>query len=364
MMIEAYLNYLPHGVKALKNRTRIRFHLATQEIMGRIILLEGGELSGGDSGYVQIRLEKPNIARRGDHFVIRSYSPLMTIGGGTVLAPYARKRTTIDSRGRGHLETLRSASTKEIVESLVLECGMLGYPANRLPVDTGVSPAQIGEAMNEISRKDGEIVEIKGELFHRSIFEQMGDKLIESLEAYHKQNPLQQGLKREELRHRVDGIFSLNLMDGVLNCLLDEGKVRVSGGEVKLSSHEIVFRDGVDTLVEEILSILSSEPLSPPDLAKIASQLNIDKGEVLELLSALQNMGKVVKVDESIWLESESVQFARQTIETFLKEREKATASEIRALLNVSRKYVIPILEYMDRIGLTYRKGDFRYLVK
>jgi len=361
MMIEAHLSYLPRGAKTLKNRTRVRFHLATQEVMGRVILLEGRELSGGESGYVQIRLEKPIVTRRGDHFVIRSYSPLTTIGGGTVLIPYARKRTTVDSWELRHLKTLHAAKMEEIVESLVRDRGAQGYPVKLLPVDSGISPKLIHESTGEIYRS-GEIVDLKGKLFHRTVFDDMCGRVIKGLELYHKQNPLQEGVKREELKHRIKGLFSDDLLDGALSRLIDEGRVKMSGGGVKLSSHKIVFSDGMDALADEILTLLSGDPLSPPDLGKMTSELGEERGRVLELLNALQRTDRVVKVDENIWLVTEGIQRAREMVEEHLKAKGKATASEIRELLNISRKYAIPILEHLDRIGVTYRKGDFRYL--
>ncbi len=362
MIIEAHLNYLKSGAKSLKNRTRVRFHLATQEVMGRVVVLEGSELAGGESGYVQVRLEKPIVARRGDHFVIRSYSPLMTIGGGIILVPYARKKTTVNPEELHHLEILHKAGVEETVESLIMDRGALGYTSSLLPVDSGIAPGQINAARDEICRR-GDVIDLKGELFHRTVFENMYDRVIIALGLYHKQNPLQQGVKREELRHRIKGVFSSNLLDGVMNRLIDEGKVEVLGGEVKLSTHKIVFSNDVDTLADEILALLSKELLSPPDLGGIASSLGEERGRIVELLSALKKIGKVVKVEENIWLLTEGVQLAREMVEKYLKDKERATASEIRGLLNVSRKYAIPILEHLDSLGVTYRKGDFRYLV-
>jgi selenocysteine-specific elongation factor len=186
--------------------------------------------------------------------------------------------------------------------------------------------------------------------------------VLEELEIYHNENPLQQGVRRDELRHRIRAVFSITLLEGVLSRLMEHGKIELAGGEVKLASHEIVFSGGTDALADEILSILSGEPLSPPDLGKLSTQLDSGKGKILELLSALQKKGDVVKIDENIWMVSEGARIAREKVEGFLREREKATASELRELLNVSRKYAIPILEYLDRVGVTYRKGDYRYL--
>ncbi len=361
MMIEGYIHYLPHGTKPLKNRTRVRFHLATQEVMARVVLLEGSDLSEGDRAFVQVRLEGPVVARYGDHFVIRSYSPLTTIGGGIILMPYAKKRTRVGARDKRHLESLRDGSEDEIVEAIVRDLGLGGYPMNRLPVDSGVGPRKVGEILKELEQR-GDIIDLKGELYHRSVFEDLSARVLQELEIYHNENPLQQGVRRDELRHRIRAVFSITLLEGVLSRLMEQGKVELAGGEVKLASHEIVFSGGTDALADEILSILSGEPLSPPDLGKLAAQLDSGKGKILELLSALQKKGDVVKIDENIWMISEGARIAREKVEGFLREREMATASELRELLNISRKYAIPILEYLDRVGVTYRKGDYRYL--
>ncbi len=361
MMFEGYIHYLPHGTKPLKNRTRVRFHLATQEVMGRVVLLEGSELSEGDRAFVQVRLEGPVVTRRGDHFVMRSYSPLTTIGGGIVLVPYAKKRTKVGSEQRQHLECLRDGSEHEIVEAIIKDQGLGGYPAKRLPVDVGSRPKVVDEILEELQQR-GDIIDLKGELYHSSVFEELSARVLEELEFYHNENPLQQGVRRDELRHRIRGVFSITLLEGVLSRLMEQGKIELAGGEVKLVSHEIVFSGGTDTLADEILFVLSGEPLSPPDLGKLSAQLDSGKGKILELLSALQKKGEVVKIDENIWMVSAGVKIAHEKVEEFLREREKATASELRELLNVSRKYAIPILEYLDRIGVTYRKGDYRYL--
>jgi selenocysteine-specific elongation factor len=361
MMIDAFLSHLSHGSKHLRNRTRIRFHLATQEVMGRVVLLEGRELGGGESGFVQLRLEKPVIARRGDRFVIRSYSPLTTIGGGVVLVPNARKRTSLDSREGRHLQALRGGSVKEMIESSVITADLFGLPKNRLPVDLGLGLGVIDPVLKGMIG-DGEVIELKEFLFHRSVFDRMSGNVMKGLEAYHREYPLHEGVKREELRHRIGSAFSADLLDGVLNELIKRGRIQVSGGEVRLSSHQIVFGEGVDALAEEILSLLAAEPLAPPDVSKIASALGAQRGRVVELLSALQRTGKVIKLDDSLWLAAEGIRIARERIVGYLTENEKGTASEFRGVLNVSRKFAIPILEYMDRSGVTYRKGDHRYL--
>ncbi len=361
MMIEASLKHLSDAPRPLKNRARIRFHLATQEVMGRVVLLEGTEMAAGESGFVQIRLERPVIARKGDRFVIRSYSPLATIGGGTILVTYPRKRNSIDPAERRHLESLRAEPVERIVESLVRYHGMSGYPSELLPIDAGGSPAVVFGALKEF-RGRGEILEIKGDLFHREALTKMHGMVLEGLERYHRENPLQQGVNREELRHRVKGLYSVKLLEDMLDRLMAEGKIELSGGEVRLSSHEIVFQDGAGSLADSILSMLKEDPLSPPDIGKISSEVGIDRRKCLELLSALQKTGKVVKVEENIWIVSEGIELARERVSDFIQQRGKATASELREHLGVSRKYAIPILEHMDRIRVTYRKGDFRFL--
>ncbi len=360
MMVDAYLDYLPTAAGPLKNRTRIRFHLATQEVMGRVVMLEGRELAGGKGGYVQLRLEKPVVARKGDRFVIRSYSPLATIGGGSVLIPYARKRNTIDRGAGEHLRILRASPPERVMVSLIREKGMRGYPAYRLPIDMGMGPKSI-ETIRSAMEENGEIVGIKGELFHRTALDELRRRILDGLRSYHAENPLQRGVKREELRHRIPGVFPARLLEVILNGLVVEGKVDMSEGEVGLSSHRIVFSGRLDEMADRILALLSSNPLAPPDVKRLSSELEIDAGKVAELLSALQRLGKVVKLDDMIWMTSAGLRSAREQVEEYLEKNGKATAGEIRRVLNVSRKYAIPILEYLDGAGVTYRKGDYRY---
>ncbi len=361
MMIDVFLNYLPQGTRPLKNRTRVRMHLATQEVMARVVLLEGRELTGGESAYVQIRLEGPAIARKGDRFVIRSYSPLMTIGGGTVLVPCASKRTRISATDREHLDILHSDRPTEVITSLIRNRGDKGYNAGLLPVDVGIGPDAAKAALTRMC-SEGEVVELKGELFHSSSVDSLKERVLETLAVYHRENPLQQGLKREELKHRIKRVFSDNLLDGVLNLLTREGEIEVRGGEVKLASHEIVFDKGLDKMANNIISHLAANQLAPPDLNGLSEELNVDRKKVVQVLAALQKTGRVAKVDENIWLVSTGAELARKKVEEFLAGKGKATASELRAMLGVSRKYAIPILEYLDRIGVTYRRGDHRYL--
>ncbi|OGF97836.1 MAG: hypothetical protein A2Z06_03125, partial [Candidatus Glassbacteria bacterium RBG_16_58_8] len=361
MMVDVFVTYLSRNTRPLESRTRIRFHLATQEVMGRVVLLEKKRLAEGDSGYAQIRLEKPVVTRRGDHFVVRSYSPVTTIGGGIILVPFAPKHLAADRRGLEFLETVRSGKTHEIIESVVREAGYRGYPGRRLPVDTGVGPGITGTTLEGLMRR-GVILDYKGKLFHRAIAEEMRGKVLSGLETYHRENPLQRGVKREELRYRIQGVFSGDLLDGVLARLMEEGVVEVAEGEVKLASHRIVLRDSMGEMAETLLTLLSREPLSPPDLGKLSAAMGLGKGKVLELLSALQKIGRVVKVEESIWIVAEGMEMAGHRVEEYLRKNGKGSASELREFLNVSRKYAIPILEHLDRMGVTYRKGDYRYL--
>jgi selenocysteine-specific elongation factor len=308
-------------------------------------------------------LERPIIARRGDRFVIRSYSPLTTIGGGRVLSPFVRKRVSIDSARRELLEVLDGGTTGEIIESLVRDRKLQGYPKSLLPIDTGRVPGEITSALDTL-RDSGRILGIKERLFHDDSFDSMLERISRALARYHKENPLQLGVNREELRHRIGSRASGLLMDDVLSRLVHDGRIALEGGEYRLITHSISLDRESERLAEAIISLLSKAPLSPPDLPRIASELEVDRSRIVKLLSTLQRLERVVKVDENIWLVAEGIREARDRVVNYLQDRGEATASEIRGELQISRKYAIPILEHLDRIGVTYRRGDKRFLAQ
>lgn len=364
-MIDARLHCLDSLPKPLKNRVRLRVHTGTSEIMGVLILLDREDLAPGDTAVVQLRLENPVAVVAQDRFVVRSYSPVRTAGGGTILNPMAPKRKRLHNETVKALSHFAEGDPNEVVRQNIRDAGVNGVSFGVLRIMTNLPEKKLTHLLDlALSRKEIILIDKEARLFmHPAHVERVGDRMLATLQAYHQKNPLKTGISKEELKSKFPRISS-KLFTLKLNRLAREKNVVVDEKVVRLAGHKAALGVDENELREKIVSICKDAALTPPSVKDLVKMVAAPDKTVQELLSYLVETGELIKVKEGLFYDRYAVGVLRERLVSFLQEKGEISTPEFKNMTGASRKYVIPLIEYFDHQHVTIRIGDIRKLRK
>lgn len=363
-LMDAHLALLPSAPRPLRNRTRLRLHLGTSEIFARVVLLGGENLKPGDDGMVQFRLESPGVALPRDRFVVRSYSPIVTLGGGELIDSHPVKHKGRSSQALQDLEVLASGDLAQSALLLLRAAKMEGLGDDRLAVRLNIDRKEALSALDDLSRK-GSSVRVPGRpplFLHAAAVEDYEERALKILGTFHGHEPLKAGLSKEELRSRLSATprsFPL-----LLERLKKAGKIALEKDLVRLSGHKVKLRSDQEAIKKRVEEYFYRKGLQPPVSAVIGADLGIDPALLRESVALLQAEKKLEKITEDLSIHRESLSPLRKKLVDFLGSKGQVTMQDFKEISDLSRKYTIPIMEYFDRTGLTIRVGDHRVLRK
>jgi selenocysteine-specific elongation factor len=371
-MLDCQFLYLGSNPKALKHRKRVRVHLGTAEIIGRISLLDRDELEPGEEVGVQILLENPVAVWPDDHFVVRSYSPVATIGGGRVLgniSPRKRKRLTDADRAYNQevFQVLIEGSLEERALLFLRESGARGLTFDDLAIRLGLFGKHLKKALNDpLSTKKMVVVDSAAQRYvDVQIAEKTKTDMLQSLRKYHAANPLQTGLVREELRLATGKVIDQKVFAYCLNELLRKGEIVQEESMIRLAGHEVALKADEEELQRELLGWYESKGLSTPTIRDTMDQFSAySEKMVKQVLDLLLREGKLVKISETLYYDKVLIDDLTAKVVEVMKREGEIDAPGFKNLTGLTRKFSIPILEYLDRIKLTIRVGDKRILRK
>ncbi|HAG11958.1 MAG TPA: selenocysteine-specific translation elongation factor [Desulfotomaculum sp.] len=364
--LDARISLLENVQKELENRTRLHFYLGTAEILCRVILLDREKLLPGETAYAQFLLEEPVAGIKGDRFVFRSYSPVYTLGGGII----------VDSASRKH-----KRMREEIIEALVTR--ELGLPAEQVESylksrktiqsrsdisrATGIKEEETEQALRELSG-DNKVYVLTVDHDHffisREIYKQWVEKLTNLLKKYHQQYPLREGFPREELRSRLFARFTTRQLQALLRILEEENILSQGPNTVALKDFQPKLEDSQQEIVQRIEDIFNRSGFQPPDWESVSRGEGVSELQSQEVLQHFLRQGTLVKAAEGLYFHAAAIESAKKLLTGYLEKNNEISIGEIKNLLNVSRKYALPLLEYFDRIKVTKRVGDKRFLIK
>ena len=340
----------------LKNRQRIRFHHAAAEIIGRVVLLDSEELGPGDRGFVQLRLEKPAVAQRGDGFVIRSYSPMRVIGGGRILDPTPTKEKRFKTGTIERLGLLDGDSKADVVQTLALQRGAQGISAEDLR-RYGVTVREAEGELDDLERR-GSLRAIGGRMIETGIIEAKETDLLEILERFAARNRLVWGMEREELKEKM-GIGDGPLFDFLIERGRENGRLFVRASRIRAGSGEMDLSEGdrvALSLLEQKIKDSGFEFPSKSDL----SQAVQDEKQLASYLRILRESGTAVRISSTGYLHVEHFNDMVRRVREHLVGGGTLSVSDFKDIFGFSRKYAVPLLEYLDSEGFTRRQGDVR----
>jgi selenocysteine-specific elongation factor len=362
-MLDAILQHLSDAPRPLRHRARVRLHLGTSEIMGRVILLDRDELAPGEEAYVQLRLEEPAIALPRDRFVIRSYSPVQTIGGGMLLDVQPSKHRRGEAGLAAHFQLLAEGSSEEIFPHHLKQATHQGLRLAEFLPRTELSAPRLRQIAATLQQA-GRIRAVNAEMgwyLHADALDTLTRELHRFLESFHRQNPLKPHISIEELRAKVRGLGErVYLM--ALEELRRQGVVVVERDRVRLATHQVALDDTRERLLNELEAEFLAAGYQPPRIEELFDKLKVGKGHDKALLQVLIDQGRAVRLKDNVVFHRSNLEKAESLLVQYLRDHREITPIEFKDLLGVSRKYAIPLLEYFDGRKVTIRVGDKRVL--
>ncbi|NOQ20147.1 MAG: selenocysteine-specific translation elongation factor [Desulfobacterales bacterium] len=365
-MVDVSLHYLAGNKKPIKNRTRVRFHTGTSEVLGNLILLDREELAPGEEAIIQLRLDSPVALVKDDRFVIRSYSPIYTIGGGVVLNPIPLKHKRLKPDTVEGLKRLGNEEPEALISFHTEASGYQGVSLSHLKMMTNLTDKQLENTLQGLLSKK-KLIQVEKEnrtYIHPSVFEKLKHDTQGQLADFHKANPLKPGMSKEELKTKFPPLLTSKLFNLTLNQMIKEKEIAQEENIIRLASHAVSLGGKQADVKDKILKTYLNAGLQPPYFKELAKSLEIDAKRAKDVLMHLVNEGVIVKVKEELYFHAGAINTLRKKLVEFLEAQGEITTPQFKEMTGVSRKYVIPLAEYFDSTNVTLRVGDVRKLRK
>lgn len=364
-MLDVTLTLLADSPRPLKHRDRVRFHVGTSEIMGRVILLDRDELQPGEETFAQLHLEESAIAAPQDRYVLRSYSPVQTIAGGVILDAIPAKHRRRRPQVMEELTILRDGTPTEVLAVHLAHAEYAGLQWADFLLRSPLAEGALRQAVDDL-RAQGIGVAIEDTppwLLHRDQYARARAQIVQLLEEFHRANPLKPAMFTEELRSKLPGMAD-KVFHVLQQDLVASGEVEVSRDKIKLSSHTIILSPARQAAIVGLEDMFHDAAYQPPSLEEALEAHKLTQADDRELLQVLVDQQKLVRLKGDLFYHREVFGAIEGTLRTYLEEKGEITAAEFRDLLQISRKYAIPLLEHFDNQRLTMRIGDKRVLRK
>jgi selenocysteine-specific elongation factor len=365
--MNASLYLLQSCAKPMKTFTRVRIHLGTSELFGRVVFLDKKTLNPGEKTMVQFRLETPAVGNIGDRFVIRTYSPPNTVGGGTIIEPRAEKVTAFDEHLIEHLQKIEDADPEKMIEENLNENFDLPRKIDEIAFDLNILAAEVPALIKKLADKGSVLCldEKRGLYYSRANLEKVKEKIAAALKEYHQSNPARTGPLRLELGPRISRGLDNLLLNYALEDMARENRIIIQPDDrIGLVDFKVKLSGGLDELTKKLERIYVDAGFKPPTYEELLT-LRLGTDDLVKKAHRyMLDAGILIYVGESISMHRDRVNEARDKLIDFLRKKPEIRVSEFRDLLDASRKYVLPLLIYFDTHGVTIKRGEVRVLAE
>jgi selenocysteine-specific elongation factor len=370
-IVDVWVDVLPGAARAVRSRSRVRFHAGAAEVLGRVRVLDGpSQIEAGSGGWAQLRFEAPVVVVHGDRFILRSYSPAETIAGGVILDPFALKHRARDlERARELLRLLMSDERAVKFTAFVRAVGERGLRLADLAAATGWTDEVLNSVATAV-RSEGSVLDVGGVYLARESVDRLSGAVWEELDRHHKREPLARGMLRETLREKVFTHSAPEIFAGVIARLEAAGKVVSEKDIVRLSQHSVGLSEQDLQLSKRIEQIYLAAGVEAPSVDDVMIRANVSspqRAQARKILQLLIDERKLVRIQGEMFMHAQVVQNLKAKLQTYASQHEPERLIDVAAfkdLAGVSRKYAIPLLEYFDRDQVTRRAGDKRLILK
>jgi selenocysteine-specific elongation factor len=355
--IDVQLRLLASAPRPLKNRVRIHFHAHAMETVVELKLHGQMQIAPGESAFARITLPEPTLLLPGDRFIIRQFSPVVTIGGGVVVDAAPMKRTA----GLPDLLSLLSkANEEEIIQARIMRQRTTGITTAKLVSETSWTREKIGKLVAK-ALTQGSVVRMGDTYVQGLAVETLKSTLVDRTAQFHKQNPLVGGIGREQLREQVK--VPNEIFAAVLDALVRARKLEIEGDIVRLPGRGVVMKDDEAESKKKIEDAFFSAGLKVPALLEVLAGLKLDKDRAQKIVTLLLREKALVKISDGLVFHRAALEELRRLILARKTKSSKIDVAQFKELTGVSRKYAIPLLEYLDRERITRRVGDMREIL-
>ncbi len=360
------LHCLPELKRPIKHRAPVRLHIGASEIMGTVALLDCDAIEPGGWGLAQLFLEEPATATYGQPFVLRGSSATLTIGGGQVLQPVARK---IRRRHLEILERIEKLSTGNAKERALIVAGFGGYAGFTqadLVRGADLSPAQAVQVIEEL-RAENRLISVtlhagRQSVLHADVLAELDERILSALGRLHAEFPLVTSHDRQKVQAQLDYVGDDALIHAEVDRLIKSGKLVGDGRRIARADFKPKLSANLRKLKDKVVEAYRGARFQPPEPASFAGQAAGNAASLQDLFDVCAAEGFLVHIAGDIYLHAEVEADMRRRVTERLSAGAGATVAEIRDLLGTTRKFAIPLCEYLDRIGVTRRDGDLRFL--
>lgn len=321
-------------------------------------------LEPGESAFAQLRLATPVLLLNGDPFVLRSYSPSQTVGGGTILDPSPPRRRRRSVEALALLESMALGDEPEMVERLVAASLLSGISHHDLILRSGLSAKRLDAALS-LPLSSGRVIQMVRDprmFLGRDSFHNLCEILRNRIETYLANNPIKEGISREELKTRIPARSDARFFGQCLQYLENEKKVVADRDQVRLPGRTGGAVESNVDVQQKLEELLTGGGAEPPTVKELSEQLALPEKTVIEHLSLLVRQERAVKVKNDLFYAPAPLQVISETMVEYLRDKGEITPAEFREITGLSRKFMIPVLEYFDSLKITVRAGDKRVL--
>jgi len=341
------------GAPPLKNRSLVHFHLGTSETVARVVLYGRDALEPGAGCYAQFRLRSPVVAQSGDRYIVRRFSPLETIGGGEVLDPSPLKRRKMEAAE--DLEVFEGGSLAEKIAVKVKRLSLKGMSVAAVEGWVRAEVPAVRKAVGDLV-KGGVLVRFEDTLFHREAVGLFKDEITRMLGEFHRKNPLRAGMPKEELRARmkVEPRIFTHLVSSISELVSEKDLLRLRAFSVSLSEDD----------KERVLAALREKGFQAPTKAELSSELSMGDRRITDILKLMADEGSVRRINDSVYMSMDAYERMLGILKGHFSRKAEMTVAEFRDMLGTTRKYALPLLEYLDSNRITLRVGDVRKLLQ
>ena len=364
-MLDCELELLPGAPRPIESRKRVRFHVGTAEIMAYVALLGCDRLEPGASALAQVRLEAPAFALPGDRFIIRQYSPMTTIGGGQILDSYPVRHRRRDAAVIEALDLLRDGGIRDRLRFLVSRAGLGSSGLVQLVGRVGLPPAVIRDELDALARA-GEVRRLSDDplwVISAPAFEGARSSVMASIRGFHQANPLLEGISREELRTRIFRHAPAAAFQAVIDDLIRDRQVAVVQDVIHKYGRKVTLGADEERIRRRLSERFLSLGLEAPSPDELIGSLKLDRSTARKIIRLMVREGELVRISEEMILHRGAIDSVIGQLRRSRDKNSRLSVGEFKELAGVSRKYAIPLLEYLDRQSVTRRLGDERLIL-
>jgi selenocysteine-specific elongation factor len=333
--------------------------------MGYVTLLGQDRLEPDASGFVQIRLQEPAFALPGDRFIIRQYSPMVTIGGGQILDSLPGKHRRSDAAVIQKLKAFKDGSPEDRLMALVEEAAILTVELKQLVGRLGTTPERAREKVMALAKAGR--VRILSEnpltMISAALFRELLTRTLNEVKRFHQANPLVQGISREELKTRIFADAPNLVFQAAADQLVSDKKIALAQDVIHEFERRVILKTGEEAMRNQLLGKFQSMGLQAPAVEELIGSLKLDRNTARKIVQLMVKENALVRVTEEVFVERLAMDKLVAAVRSLKAKNPKLGVGEFKELTGVSRKYAIPLLEYLDRQRVTRRVGEDRLIL-